>query len=168
MYHENGVICRSSLAVASILIAIAGLMSLAAVGQDDSSDMFVSTSSEDKMTGDWFLTLDNETVVGLSLKQVDGETFGYGDLALDNTTKEVVAGGKVDGNLVTLYAITIEGDMMYKLNFTLEDGSVSGVYNGYSTDGIEMNGTVSGSMYVNPAAKMGYTPKKKKTGNDLD
>ena len=168
MYRKKVLTLRSGLVIALILISVAGSMSFLAVGQDDSMGMSIEfLSSEIDLTGDWFLRLDDEAEADLALQQVDGEAFGYGNLTIENATKEIAAGGFVEDDYVTLYLIAFEGDMMFKLNFTAEDKSISGSYIGYSDDGKKMNGTLSGSMYIGSTAKFGYTSKKKsKSGSD--
>lgn len=148
---------HSGLVIALLLIAITGLMPHGA----ESVEMSIRPS-ETNLTGVWNLEFNNATLE-LSLCQIGGDAFGYGNLTQDDTTKEISAGGSILNDHATLYLIAVGGDRMYKMDLTVNGVMVLGGYIGHAYDGTEMSGTVSGSVVIGeykPTEKFGHTPRK--------
>jgi len=143
MYRNN-----TDVALALILALVA--MSPTAVGEEENQIIVQLEPLVPDLAGDWALTLEDDVTryANLSLYQADGEVFGYGYMTFDNTVQKVAAGGSVEDNTLDLYLISIEEEIMFRLNFTVDYGSISGYYRGYSADGARISGKGSGSEYV--------------------
>jgi len=164
MCWRNGLMQISNL-VMVFLIALTGLIPLVSFGQDEEIGIAIREPKETNLTGHWDLNFNNSTLK-LSLCQIEGDSFGYGNLTQDNTTKEIAAAGSVAENHVALYLIAVKGDMMWKMDLTVNGVIVTGSYISHSYDGTVMNGTVSGGVLVGeyiPMEKFGHSPGKSKS-----
>lgn len=146
-----GIAWKSGSAAVLALIFMAIILPFTAA--DDSGAVVVplETSMQD-LAGSWSLALiDDDNVtrdVNLTLYQTEGAVFGRGNLTADNMTRAVAVGGFLEGDGLNLNLISEEGDFIFNLAFTVDEGSISGDYRGYFSDGSEISGSGSGSWYV--------------------
>lgn len=148
------------LAVAlALILALIALSSAAA----EEPGLVIVTSKLD-LTGNWRLTLTDENnvtrYVNLTLHQVEREVFGRGNMTTENVTQAVVVGGFFGEDILNLYLIAVEGDLMFKLSFEVHDNEfMLGNYGFYSSDGTEMNGSGSASRYIKGPIEAFFGPK---------
>jgi len=172
MYRGITITLRNLSAVLLALILVAATVLFAAAEQEDQAEMstmfpgMITESQIHDLAGNWTLILDGDVTreLELTFHQTDKYVFGYGFLTFDNTTQKVTAGGFVEGDDLNIYLLPVEGDFMFRLAFTIEDKSISGLYEGYYGDGTRMSGEGSGSMNVEDTTEQpfGFTPKKDK------
>jgi len=92
------------------------------------------------MPTDLMKTVDYDNInryICLNLYLVEKQVFGHGNITIDNETQKVVAGGFLDGEMLKLYLIPEEMDLMFKLDCR-----------GYSSDGENMSGSGSRSVII--------------------
>jgi len=125
----------------------------------------VTASLKPNITGDWRLILkDNVSrYANLTLYQADDNIFGYGNLTSDNATRQVTAGGSFELDLMELFFVSQEEDLILRLVSVVDEGCLSGDYRGYAKEGEEMSGEVSGCMCVRGDTKAGIWPKSEPT-----
>lgn len=150
---------RSLIAAALILILVPIYSAAAEMGNEtetaDQPGALVLVPSNPDVTGEWRLILeDNATrYANLTLYQVEDVVFGLGDLTSENSTRAVTAGGSFEENLLELFFISHEEDLILRLVSVVDGGCLSGDYRGYSKEGEEMRGEASGCMYVSGETK---------------
>lgn len=129
-------------------------------GGSDQPGALVLIPSKQDVTGNWRLILeDNATrYANLTLYQADDVVFGYGNLTSENSTRMVSAGGSFEENLLELFFISQEEDLILRLVSVVDGGCLSGDYRGYAMEGEEMRGEASGCMYLSGETKFGPVP----------
>ncbi|AET63698.1 hypothetical protein [Methanothrix harundinacea] len=150
---------RPIIATALILILLPASSAAAEMGNEtggsDQPGALVLIPSKQDVTGNWRLILEDNVTryANLTLYQADDAVFGYGNLTSENSTRMVSAGGSFEENLLELFFITQEEDLILRLVSVVDGGCLSGDYRGYAREGEEMLGNVSGCMYVSGETK---------------
>jgi|GEM_PF-3348987 len=100
------------------------------------------------VSGMWTFTLQDDLIrrLDLALFQNGNAILGYGNLASENNTQGVTAGGSMANGKVNLLITSQGGLSMYRLDLTPSESSLSGSYSAFTSSGDTWSGTASGSI----------------------